>query len=97
MSLGTDILNLRRNKLSSVAALIGGIERLAEASSDLTALTRKYALYELGDAVLNNVAVYAVEFCWGDTPLPKRRRASMPKRWTRRHADTGLYQRQLFA
>jgi hypothetical protein len=97
MSLGTDILSLRRNKFSSVAALIGGIERLAEASSDLTALTRKYALYELGDVVLNNVAVYAVEFYWGDTPLLKRPRASTPKRWTRSHADPGLYQRRLFA
>ena len=97
MSLGTDILSLRRNKLSSVAALIGGIERLAEASSDLTLLTRKYALYELGDVVLNHVAVYAVEFYWGETPFPKRPRASTPKRWTRRHAAPGLYQRQLFA
>ena len=60
MALGTDLLSLRRSKTSSVATLISGIERLATARSDTTRMMRAFALTELGDAVLAQVAVHAL-------------------------------------
>jgi hypothetical protein len=99
MNLGTEILGLRRNKTSTVAVLISGIERLATARSETTRMTREFALTELGDAVLASVAVYAQEAYWGDnTPLSKALRATIPSRRGLRHTDVGqLYQRRLFA
>jgi hypothetical protein len=95
MGLGTDLLCLRRSKTSSVASLISGIERLATAQSETTRMMRAFALTELGDAVLAQVAVHALEACWGDAPLHKRRRASSPSR--RRYSGTDMYQQRLFA
>jgi len=70
-------LNLRRNKTSTVATLISGIERLARAQSKTTVMTRAFALNELGDAVLAQVAVHALEAYWGETLLRKTRRVSI--------------------
>ena len=95
MGLGTDLLCLRRSKTSSVASLISGIERLATAQSETTRMMRAFAVTELGDAVLAQVAVHALEACWGDGPLHKRRRASSPSR--RRYRGTDMYQQRLFA
>jgi len=95
MGLGTDLLCLRRSKTSTVAALISGIERLATAQSETTRMMRAFALTELGDAVLAQVAVHALEACWGDPPLHKRRRAPVTSR--RRYRRTDLYQQRLFA
>ena len=95
MGLGTDLLCLRRSKTSSVASLISGIERLATAQSETTRMMRAFALTELGDAVLAQVAVHALEACWSDVPLHKRRRASSPSR--RRYWGTDMYQQRLFA
>ena len=95
MGLGTDLLCLRRSKTSSVATLISGIERLATAQSETTRMMRAFALTELGDAVLAQVAIHALEACWGDVPLHKRRRASGPSR--RRSRGTVMYQQRLFA
>jgi hypothetical protein len=98
MSLGTDLLNLRRNRTSTVATLISGIERLGAARSDTTYMMRAFALKDLGDAVLANVAVHALEAYWGDTPLRSARRAAAPSRRRNRRLDsTNLYQRRLFA
>lgn len=98
MALGTDLLNLRRNKLSTVEALLAGIDRLAEAQSDLQIMNRAFTLNELGDAVLAHVAVHALENYWGDKPLTKPRRASVGTRRRLRRSDFGqLYQRRLFA
>ena len=95
MALGTDLLSLRRSKTSSVATLISGIERLATARSDTTRMMRAFALTELGDAVLAQVAVHALEACWGDA---KRRRTSVSSRQRYRRTDTAhLYQQRLFA
>ena len=95
MGLGIDLLCLRRSKTSSVATLISGIERLATAQSETTRMMRAFALTELGDAVLAQVAVHALEACWGDaTPLHKRRRAFSPRR---RYRGTDMYQQRLFA
>lgn len=98
MSLGTDLLDLRRKKASTVAALIGGIEWLATAKSETTLMTRSFALYELSDAVLVQVAVYALESYWSDTPHPKLHRAPISARRKLRRPESGqLHQRRLFA
>jgi hypothetical protein len=95
MGLGTDLLCLRRSRTSSVASLISGIERLATAQSETTRMMRAFALTELGDAVLAQVAVHALEACWCDAPLHQRRRVSSPSR--RRYWGTDMYQQRLFA
>ena len=98
MSLGTDLLNLRRNKISTVATLLSGMERLATARSETTLMTRAFALNELADAVLAQVAVHALDACWDDLPPPKARRDSTSSRRRLRLTDAGrLHQRQLFA
>jgi hypothetical protein len=97
MSLGTDLLDLRRNKASTMAALIGGIEWLATAKSETTLMTRSFALYELTDAVLVQVAVYALESYLSDTPQPKLHRAPISARRKRRRPESGqIHQRRLF-
>ena len=98
MSLGTDLLNLRRNKTSTVATLLSGMERLATARSETTLMTRAFALNELADAVLAQVAVHALDACWDDLPPPKMRRESASSR--RRLLQTAAgqpHQRRLFA
>lgn len=98
MSLGTDLLNLRRNQTSTVAMLISGIERLATAKSETTLMTRTFALNELADAVLTQVAIYAVEACWSEVPAAKTRPGMNSSRRRLRQTDAGqLYQRRLFA
>ena len=98
MGLGTDLLKLRRSRFSSMEALLAGMDRLAEANSDVQIMTRTFALNALGDAVLANVAVHAVENDWSHEPLGKQRRASSsPRRRLRRSDLSQLYQRRLFA
>ena len=98
MGLGTDLLNLRRNQFSSVEALLAGMDRLAEATSDVQIMNRAFALNALGDAVLTNVAVHATENDWSKEPLRAARRASAsPRRRMRRSDLNQLYQRRLFA
>jgi hypothetical protein len=61
-------------------------------------MSRAYELTELGDAVLANVAVHALENYWGDKPLRKSRRASVSSRHRPRRSDIGqLCQHRLFA
>ena len=97
--LGTDLLTLRRNQTSTVATLLGRIEQLSTIQSQTKLLMRTYELNALADAVLANVAVYALESYWGDTLLPRPRRASVPtRRPRRRRSDAAqLHQRLLFA
>jgi len=98
MGLGIDLLDLRRSKVSTVKVLLAGIERLAAARTDLKFMSRAFELTELGDAVLTNVAVHALENYWGDQALLKSRRASVTSRRRPRRSDIGqLYQRRLFA
>jgi len=98
MSLGTDVLNLRRNQTSTVATLLSGMERLATARSETALMTRAFALNELADAVLAQVAVHALDACWDDLPPPKTRRESAPSRRRLRQTDAvQLHQRRLFA
>jgi hypothetical protein len=98
MGLGIDLLNLRRRKLSTVEALLAGIERLAAAKSELKVMSRRFELTELADAVLASVAVYAVENYWGDKALRRPRRTPAASRRRPRRADIRqLYQHGLFA
>jgi len=99
MGLGTDLLNLRSSRLSTVEALMAGIDRLVEAQSDVQIMNRAFLLKGLGDAVLSKVAVYALESSWGDKPpLRKARRTSAASRRRSRGWDIGqIYQRRLFA
>src|SRR6516162_7558444 len=94
MSLATELLGLRRNRISTVATLIGGIERLATARSAIVSMSREWALNELADAVLATVAVHAVENYWGDKPLPKVRRAATSSPQRHRRTDN-RHQRRL--
>jgi hypothetical protein len=99
MSLGSDLLNLRRNKTSSVLTLLSGIERLAAARSETVMMTRSFALAELGDAVLANVAVYAAESYWGNAPVHKMHRGKLSSGAKSRRFDrlASSVQRRLFA
>jgi len=98
MGLGTELLNLRRSKLSSVEALLAGMDRLAEARSDVQIMNRAYVLNALGDAVLANVAVYALENDWSKEPRGKSRRVAVTTRRRPRRSDIAqLHQRRLFA
>src|ERR1700751_5290179 len=97
MSLGTNLLDLRRNKASTLAAPIGGSEWLATAKSETALMTGAFALYELTDAVLVQVAVYALESYWSDTPHPKLHRAPISARRKRRRPESGqIHQLRLF-
>jgi len=51
--------------------IISGIERLATARSETTIMTRTFALNELADAVLAQVAVHALDAFWDDGPPRK--------------------------
>ena len=97
MTLGSDLLNLRRNRTSTVSILLDGIERLEAAQSPMVSMTRKFALNDLSDAVLTNVAVHAVEACWGDARVPKIRRSQLSPRRSRRRFGFTSNQRTLFA
>ena len=66
--------------------------------TDLLDLTRAFALNELADAVLAQVAVHALDACWDDSPPPKMRRDPTSLRRRLRQTDAGqLHQRRLFA
>jgi len=98
MSLGGDLLNLRRSNLSTMTVLLAGIERLAGAKTELKAMSRAFELKELSDAVLMKVAVYALEAYWGDQLLRRARRAAVGANRRTRRPDLGqLHQRRLFA
>ena len=99
MALGSDLLNLRRNKSSTVTILLNAMERLAAAQSQTVYMTRKFALNDLSDAVLTNVAVHATESYWGDNPRPKARRSTPSARRGRRRLGSHFssHQQSLFA
>ena len=97
MSLGTELLSLRRNRESSVRALIAAMEWQKAAKSDVHTLARGLAVLEAADTVLLNVAVHA-SGVMQESPAIRTRRATPSRR--RRRFDTGQttsYQRVLFA
>jgi hypothetical protein len=92
MSIGTEILSLRQDKFSSVAALIGALERLSASNEHLE--MRVYAVTECADLVLLNVAVHAME-ALSELPTQASRRASRPSRRTSPRHIPGRHQGQI--
>ena len=96
MSIGTEILSLRQDKFSSVAALIGALERLSASNAHLE--MRVYAVTECADLVLLNVAVHAMDALEAMDVSPTRsgrRAASQVPRRRRPHHTPGRHQNQI--
>jgi hypothetical protein len=99
MSITTEILSLRRDRSSSVAALLNAIEWESAAEDEARTLARGYDVLRMADLVLMNVAAHAADVLSELPAIPKARRATLPPpRRKRRRPDSGqLHQRQLFA
>src|SRR5215469_4275591 len=99
MSVGSEILSLRRDQSSSVSALLAALEWQCSAKNDAHILARRHAVMQAADLVLLKVAVHAVEM-QAETQVQPTHRTILPFRRKRRRADTGsMSQRQhrLFA
>jgi hypothetical protein len=92
MGIGTEILSLRQDKFSSVAALIGALKRLS-ASNEHSEM-RVYAVTECADLVLLNLAVHAME-ALSELPTQAGRRAAQPSRRRRPRHIPGRPQGQI--
>jgi len=98
MSITTEILSLRRDRSSSVAALLNAMEWESAADNDSRTLARGYDVLRMADLVLLNVAAHAADLLGQPPAIPKARRATLPLRRKRRRSDPGaLHQRRLFA
>ena len=98
MSITTEILSLRRDRSSSVAALLNAIEWECAAEDDTRTLARGYDVLRMADLVLLNVAAHAADILAEPPAIPQARRATMSPRRKRRRPDPGqLHQRRLFA
>ena len=98
MSITTEILSLRHDRSSSVAALLGAMEWECAAEDDTHTLARGYDVLRWADIVLLNVAAHAADIL-GELPaIPQARRATpAPRRKRCRPDPPQLHQRQLFA
>jgi hypothetical protein len=98
MSITTEILSLRLDRSSSVAALINAMEWQCAAEDDTHILSRGYDVLRMADIVLLNVAAHAADALGQPPAIPKVRRAALSLRRKRRRPDPGhLHQRRLFA
>jgi hypothetical protein len=98
MSIATEILSLRRDRSSSVAALLKTIEWECAAEDDTRTLARGYDVLRMADLVLLNVAAHAADVLGEPPAFPKARRVTLPRRRKRRRPDPSqLHQRRLFA
>jgi hypothetical protein len=98
MSITTEILSLRRDRSSSVAALLNAIEWECAAEDDMRSLARGYDVLRMADLVLLNVAAHAADVLGQPPAFPEARGATLPPRRKRRRPDPGqLHQRRLFA
>ncbi len=98
MSITTEILSLRRDRSSSVTALLNAMEWECAAETDMRTRARGYDVLRMADLVLLNVAAHAADALSQLPATPKARRATLPHRKKRRRRDPGqLHQRQLFA
>ena len=98
MTITTEILSLRRDRSSSVAALLNAMEWKCAAENDTRALARGYDVLRMADLVLLNVASHAADILGATPAIPQARRATPSPRTKRRRPDpTQLHQRQLFA
>jgi hypothetical protein len=64
MSIATEILALRRDRMSSVAALLAALEWRNAAKHDELFQRRNHAVLSAADTVLLNVAAHAIESQW---------------------------------
>ena len=98
MSITTEILSLRRDRSSSVAALLNAIEWECAAEDDTRTLARGYDVLRMADIVLLNVAAHAADILGHPPAIPQPRRATPQPRSKRRRLDPAqLHQRRLFA
>jgi hypothetical protein len=98
MSITTEILSLRLDRSSSVAALLNAMEWKCAAVTDTRALARGYDVLRMADLVLLNVAAHAADILGEPPAIPQARRATpSPRRKHRRPDPTQLHQRRLFA
>lgn len=98
MSIATEILGLRRDQTSSVAALLAAMEWECAAQDDLRTLARGYDVMRMADLVLLNVAAHAADALRDLPTIPSARSATLPFWRKRRRPDPGqLHQRRLFA
>jgi len=98
MSITTEILSLRRDRSSSVAALLNAMEWECAAEDDTRILARGYDVLRMADLVLLNVAAHAADVLRELPAICKSRRAALPLRRKRRRPDPAqLHQRRLFA
>ncbi len=98
MSITTEILSLRRDRSSSVAALLNAIEWECAAEDDTRTLARGYDVLRMADLVLLNVAAHAADILGQPPAIPQPRRATPSPRRNRRRPDPAqLHQRRLFA
>jgi hypothetical protein len=98
MSIATDILNLRHNKLSSVTILISALERFHDSPHE-RAHSRLFQVDEAADLVLTNVAAHAAEALVSQQPTKGTTQRVISMRRKNRRLKTGpsTLQRQLFA
>lgn len=98
MSIASEILNLRRDRSSSVSALLAAMEWECAAEDDMRTLARGYDVLRAADLVLLNVAAHAADALRDLPAIPETRRALPPFRRKRRRSDQSqLHQRRLFA
>ena len=93
MGIATDILSLRRDRLSSVTMLLSAIERFHEVRT----FNRSFQVNEAADLVLTNVAAHAAEALVAQQPTGGRAQRVISIRRNRRvKASPSTLQRQLF-
>jgi hypothetical protein len=98
MSIATEILSLRRDQSSSVKRLLAALEWQKAARDDEHILSRGYAVDEVADIVLLNVAAHVTE-ALSEPPTIRRTRRVVPSSRRKRHGfdPNQLHQRMLFA
>ena len=96
MSVATEILSLRQNQSSSVETLLAAIEWEKAAKEEEHIVSRRYAVREVADIVLLNVAVHAAE-ALSEPPVIRRTRRGLLSLWRKSHRSNPgeLHQRRL--
>ena len=98
MSITTEILSLRRDRSSSVAALLNAMEWECAALDDTRTLARGYDVLRMADLVLLNVAAHAADLLAKPPATAQAHRATQQPRRKRHRPDPAqLHQRRLFA
>jgi hypothetical protein len=97
MSVVTEILNLQKDRISSVSRLLAALDWQKSASERDRFEYRSVAVTEAADLILLNVAAHCAEALSEPPTIHKTRRAIVPFRRKPRRSDPGrLHQRRLF-